>query len=53
MELSERERISPEKAIEILHRDGITVSLQEAKITLDFFYQIAQIVVEEYLSKQL
>ncbi len=52
MEISEKERISPEKAIEILHKDGVTVSLQEAKIILDFFYQIAQILVEQYLSKQ-
>ncbi|MBN8717930.1 MAG: hypothetical protein J0H85_00680 [Sediminibacterium magnilacihabitans] len=49
--VSEAERISPEKAIEILKRDGVEVTLEEAKIILDFLYGMAEIVVEQHLKK--
>ncbi len=47
----EVERISPEKAIEILKKDGLEVTLEHAKIILEFLYQIAEIVVDQYLEK--
>ena len=47
----EREKISPEQAIEILKRDGVMVSADEAKIILKFLYQMAEIVVDQYLQK--
>jgi hypothetical protein len=48
---SEVVRISPEKAIEILKKDGLEVTLDEAKLILEFLYQMAEIVVDQYLKK--
>ena len=39
-------RITPDKAIEILRKDGIDVHIEEAQIILDFLYSMANIVVE-------
>lgn len=50
---NEEERITPEKAIEILKKDGLEVSLDEAKILLDFLYQMADVVVAQYLRKPI
>lgn len=43
-------RITPDKAIEILRKDGIVVNIEEAQIILDFLYSMASIVVEQYIS---
>ncbi|MBN8859335.1 MAG: hypothetical protein J0H29_13160 [Sphingobacteriales bacterium] len=43
-------RITPDKAIEILRKDGIDVHIEEAQIILDFLYSMANIVVEQYIS---
>lgn len=43
-------RITPDKAIEILGKDGIDVNIEEAQIILDFLYSMANIVVEQYIS---
>lgn len=43
-------RITPDKAIEILRKDGIDVNIEEAQIILDFLYSMANIVVEQYMS---
>jgi len=51
MEIGEKERISQEKAVELLKKDGLTVSVHEAKLILDFLYNIAEIVVDQYLSE--
>lgn len=48
---SEAERITPEKAKEIFKKDGIDVTIAEAKIILEFLYPIAEIIVEQYLGK--
>ena len=48
---SEVIRISPENAIEILKKDGLEVTLDEAKLILEFLYQMAEIVVDQYLKK--
>jgi protein-tyrosine-phosphatase len=47
----EAEKISPEKAIEILKKDGLEVTLEQAKIILEFLYQMSEIVIEQYLEK--
>ena len=36
----------------ILRKDGITVTEEQAKIILDFLYEMATIVVDQYLSEQ-
>lgn len=45
----EEERISPEKAIEILKKDGLEVTPEQAKLILEFLYEIAEIVVDQYM----
>ncbi len=45
-------RITPDKAIEALRKDGIDVNMEEAQIILDFFYSMANIVVEQYMSNR-
>ena len=47
---SEVKRITPDRAVEILKQDGIEVTIEEAKIILDFMYEMAEIVVEQYLN---
>ncbi len=51
METSENDKITPEKAIEILKKDGLEVTLEQAKLILAFLYQMADIVVEQHLKK--
>lgn len=43
-------RITPDKAIELLQKDGIYVNMEEAQIILDFLYSMANIVVEQFVS---
>lgn len=50
---AEVKRIAPEKAVEILKEDGIEVTVSEAKVILDFMYEMAEIVVELYLKKNV
>lgn len=47
----EEEKISPQKAIEILRKDGLEVTLEQAEVILEFLYQMAEIVVEQYLER--
>tara|TARA_R110002020_G_scaffold113688_1_gene261540 strand:+ start:25554 stop:25715 length:162 start_codon:yes stop_codon:yes gene_type:complete len=44
------EKITPEKAIELLNEEHIKVSREQAEIILKFFYGMAEIVVDQYLS---
>lgn len=50
MESEVIDRIPPEKAMLLLKNDGIEVGEEQAKIILDFLYDIAEIVVDQYLS---
>lgn len=50
MEGAEVKRISPEKAIELLRDDGVEVTIEQVKVILEFMYQMAEIVVDQYLS---
>ena len=45
-------RITPDKAIELLQKDGIYVTMEEAQIILDFLYSMANIVVEQFVSSR-
>jgi hypothetical protein len=48
---NEIKRIPPEKAIALLKEDGIEVTAEQVKVILDFMYEIADIVVDQYLAK--
>ena len=37
--------------MELLKKDGIEVTEEQAKVILEFLYEIAGIVVDQYLSK--
>lgn len=51
MEEYENGKITPEIAVEILKKDCIESTIEDAKFILDFFYQMAEIVVDQYLKK--
>ncbi len=42
-------RISPERAIKLLKEDGIEVTIEQAQVILDFMYEMAEIVVDQFL----
>jgi hypothetical protein len=46
------DRIPPEKAVQLLKDDGIEVDVEQAKIILNFLYEMAEIVVDQYLNQQ-
>ena len=50
MENVAMKRIPPEKAMELLRKDGIEVTEEQAKVILEFLYEMADIVVAQYLS---
>jgi hypothetical protein len=45
------DKIPPEKAMQLLKEDGIEVNIDQAKIILDFLYEMAEIVVDQYLNQ--
>ena len=47
----ESERILHDKAVELLKKDGIEVTEEQANIILIFLYEMADIVVDQYLAK--
>lgn len=47
--IKETEKINPKQAVAILKLDGFEVTESQAKIILDFMYEMAEIVVEQYL----
>ena len=47
----EIEKIPPDKAVELLKEDGIEVTEEQAKVILEFLYDMADIVVDQYLAK--
>jgi len=51
METSVNDKITAEKAVEILKKDGLEVTLDQAKLILEFLYQMAEIVVDQHLKK--
>ncbi|MBN9379925.1 MAG: hypothetical protein J0H74_04130 [Chitinophagaceae bacterium] len=45
------EKLSPEKAEEMLRRGGMNVSVAQAVIVLEFLRKLADIVVSNYLDR--
>jgi protein-tyrosine-phosphatase len=52
MREEEIDRITPQRAMELLRKDGIDVDREQAKIILEFLYEMAEIVVDTYLEEQ-
>lgn len=42
-------RVTPEMAVQILKEHGIKVTIAEAKIILDFMYEIGKLSVDQYV----
>ncbi len=49
--LTEKRNITPQKAVEILKKHGIIVTLEEAKMMLDLMYRFAKLAVNQGLKK--
>lgn len=47
MEGNVKERITPENAMEILHKGGMKVTLEQTKLILDFLYKMAEIAMAQ------
>jgi protein-tyrosine-phosphatase len=52
MREEEIDRITPQRAMELLRKDGIDVDREQSKIILEFLYEMAEIVVDTYLEEQ-
>ncbi len=51
METSENDKITPEKAVEILRKGGMNVTLEQAKLIIQFLYKFADLSVAHYFEK--
>jgi len=47
--LNEKRTVTPEKAVETLKKNGTVVTMEQAKIILDFLYKIGKLSVEQYV----
>jgi hypothetical protein len=45
----EKQSITPEKAVKILQEYGTKITIDEAKIILDFMYKIGKLAVKQYI----
>lgn len=52
MEMFDMERLSPEKAMEIMKKEGLEVSYKEAELILEFLYWFAKIAISIYVEKE-
>ena len=47
----EKRKIAPEKAVEILKKNGTIVTIRDAKLILDFLYKFAKLTLETVLKR--
>lgn len=45
------ETVTPERLVEILEEHGTHVTIEEAKIILEFMYHLANIAINTYLGR--
>ena len=45
------EKLQPEKAMEMLRQRGMEVTLEQAKLILEFLRKLAEIAVTQYLNR--
>jgi hypothetical protein len=51
MAISERDKITPEKTVEILKKGGLEVTIEQAKLILEFLYRLADITLSQFMEK--
>ncbi len=49
--LTEKRTITPEKAVEILKKHGTIVTIDEAKLILDFIYKFANLTLNQMFKR--
>jgi hypothetical protein len=42
-------RVTPEMAVQILKEHGTKITIEEAKVILDFMYKIGKLSVDQYV----
>jgi len=47
MDLQNFFKITPEQAVEILKKHGTVISVEEAKLVLDFLYDLVKLALDE------
>jgi hypothetical protein len=47
--LTEKRKVTPQRAMEILKRSGLKVTEEEVEIILDFMYKLSKLTVDNYL----
>jgi hypothetical protein len=47
-----REKLTPEKSMEILQKNGICLSLKEAEKVIEFMYEMANLAINKYLDDE-
>jgi hypothetical protein len=45
----ERRRVTPQQAVKILKQHGTMVSVEEAKLILDFMYAFGKLAIDQYV----
>jgi len=46
----ERRRITPQQAVKILKEHGTIVTIEEAKLILDFLYDFGKLAIDQYVN---
>lgn len=49
MKTKPKQNVTPEMAVKILKAHGKEVTLEEAKLIVDFMYKIAAMAIEQYI----
>lgn len=50
-EMDNKRKVTPEKAVEIMRKSGSEITIEEAKIMLDFLYKFAKLTLETVLKR--
>lgn len=45
------DRLQPDKAVEMLRQHGVEVTVEQAKLILEFLRKLAEIAVTQYLNR--
>jgi hypothetical protein len=45
----EKRRVTPQQAVKILKQHGTIVTLEEAKLILDFLYKFGKLAIDQYV----
>lgn len=45
------DKIQPEKAVEMLRQHGVEITVEQAKLILEFLRKLAEIAVTQYLNR--